>query len=267
MITTLMSIFTAIANAIRNRTGGSTLYLPDEMAAAILGIETKNDAVYQAKTATPSTSSQTITPDAGYDGLSSVTVGAMPSGSAGTPTATKGTVSNHSIAVTPKVTNTTGYIAGGTKTGTAVSVSADELVSGSQTITSNGTVDVTNLASVIVNVSGGGGKNVQGYHGMDYARATSYTATSVTLTVAVSGTYTVSWMGFRNTTSGTSGSQLYINNSAYGSGTTSFTSSYGQSVVLSNVELNAGDVLVVRARSRNTSYYMYVGNLIIEQTA
>ena len=75
---------------------------------------------------------------------------AVASGTAGTPTATKGTVSNHSVSVTPSVTNTTGYITGGTKSGTAVTVSASELVSGSQTITDNGTVNVTNLASVTV---------------------------------------------------------------------------------------------------------------------
>lgn len=69
---------------------------------------------------------------------------------AGTPTATKGSVSNHSVSVTPSVTNTTGYITGGTKSGTAVTVSASELVSGSQTLTANGTTDVTNLASVTV---------------------------------------------------------------------------------------------------------------------
>lgn len=79
------------------------------------------------------------------------------SGTAGTPTATKGTVSNHSISVTPSVTNTTGYITGSTKTGTAVTVSASELVSGSETKTQNGTYDVTNLAELVVNVSGGGG--------------------------------------------------------------------------------------------------------------
>ena len=103
----------------------------------------------------PTTSSQTITYDTGYDGLDSVQINAMPSGTAGTPTASKGTVSNHSISVTPSVTNTTGYITGSTKTGTAVTVSASELVSGSETKTANGTYDVTNLASLVVNVSGG----------------------------------------------------------------------------------------------------------------
>lgn len=76
----------------------------------------------------------------------------VPSGTAGTPTATKGTVSNHAVSVTPSVTNTTGFITGSTKTGTAVTVSASELVSGSQTLTSNGTTNVTNLASVTVAV-------------------------------------------------------------------------------------------------------------------
>lgn len=115
--------------------------------------------------------------------------------------------------------------------------------------------------------SGGGGMNVQYYMGADYVRATSYTATDVTLTVKASGTYKVSWMGWRSTSSGTSGSQLYINGSAYGSANTSFTGNYGQSITLTGVSLDAGDVLVVRARSRSTSYYMYVGNLVIEQTS
>lgn len=112
----------------------------------------------KTKTYTPTTSQQTesVQADEGYDGIDTVnvTVNAMPSGTAGTPSATKGTVSNHSVTVTPKVTNTTGYITGGTKTGTAVTVSASELVSGSQNITSNNTYDVTNLAQVVVNVSG-----------------------------------------------------------------------------------------------------------------
>ena len=83
------------------------------------------------------------------------------SGTAGTPTATKGAVSNHAVSVTPSVTNTTGYITGSTISGTAVSVSASELVSGTKSITENGTADVTNYASVDVNVSGGGSPVIQ----------------------------------------------------------------------------------------------------------
>lgn len=188
-------------------------------------------------------------------------------GTAGTPTATKGTVSNHSVSVTPSVTNTTGYITGGTKSGTAVSVSASELVSGSETKTANGTYDVTNLAELVVNVPTGGGstKNVQYYMGVDSVAAGSYTATDVSLTVSKTGTYKVSWIGWRSTSSGTSGSQLYIDGTAYGSANTTFTGTYGQAITLTGVSLTQGNVLVVRARSRNTSNYMYVGNLIIEE--
>ena len=76
------------------------------------------------------------------------------SGTAGTPTASKGAVSNNSVTVTPSVTNTEGYITGGTKTGAGVKVSASELVSGNKAITPSETaqsgIDVTNLKTVSV---------------------------------------------------------------------------------------------------------------------
>lgn len=132
----------------------------DTVFAYNSGGEVYNLPTQGATTITPSTSSQTAV-TAGKFTTGAVTVAAMPTGTAGTPTATKGTVSNHSVSVTPSVTNTSGYITGSTKTGTAVTVSASELVSGSQTITQNGTVDVTNLASVVVDVQGGGGSSAQ----------------------------------------------------------------------------------------------------------
>ena len=128
------------------------------------GIATEHyvyDAVPKNTTVTPTTSSQTIG-GANYMMEGAVTVSAMPSGTAGTPTATKGTVSNHSVSVTPSVTNQTGYITGSTKTGTAVSVAASELVSGNLPITQNGTgIDVTNYATVSVDVQGGGSSGMQ----------------------------------------------------------------------------------------------------------
>lgn len=98
-------------------------------------------------------SGATVTIPAGY--YASQVTKSVSSGTAGTPTATKGSVSNHSVSITPSVTNTSGYITGSTKTGTAVSVSASELVSGNKEITANGTnIDVADYATVSVNVAG-----------------------------------------------------------------------------------------------------------------
>ncbi len=138
----------------------TTIYLFDQNG---VNIDDAWSAIYQhfdspSRTYTPTTSQQTdtITYSQDYNGIEqvSVTVNAMPTGSAGTPTATKGSVSNHSVSVTPSVTNTTGYITGSTKTGTAVTVSASELVSGTYTVSASGTHDVTNYASASVAAGG-----------------------------------------------------------------------------------------------------------------
>lgn len=107
------------------------------------------------QTVTPSTSSQTVATQGKYM-TGNVTVTAMPTGTAGTPTATKGAVVNNSVTVTPSVINSAGYISGGTITGAGISVSANELVSGTLSVTQNGIADVTNYANIDVNVAVGG---------------------------------------------------------------------------------------------------------------
>lgn len=113
-------------------------------------------------------------------------------GTAGTPTATKGSVSNHAISVTPSVTNSTGYITGGTVNGTAVTVSASELVSGTYNVTSSGTKDVSNYASALVPAG-----TATAPSSISGTAATVTTGTNtLTLSKTVSVTPTVSAAGF-----------------------------------------------------------------------
>ena len=158
----------------------SNMTLPTSAAASATSGYTSKATISR------STSDQYINIPTGYNTAGAYyKVSAVANGTEGTPTATKGTVSNHSISVTPSVTNTAGYISGSTKTGTAVTVSASELVSGSETKTQNGTYDVTTLAQLIVNVSGGGSS------GLTYETGT-YTPTSdiAQPTISFTGSHT-----------------------------------------------------------------------------
>ena len=105
------------------------------------------------KNPTPTVSGSIVTIPTGY--YSQQTTASVASGTAGVPTVTKGTVVNNEISVTPTVTNTEGYIIGSTLTGTSVTISASELVSGNLSITSNNTYDVINYESVTVNIPTG----------------------------------------------------------------------------------------------------------------
>lgn len=186
-------LITATASASQSITPSvSAGYVSSGTAGTITvsGSNTSQLSTQAAATITPSTSQQTAVAAGKYT-TGNVVVSAMPSGTAGTPTATKGTVSNHAITVTPSVTNTTGYITGGTKTGTGVSVSASELVSGNLAITSNGDdIDCSNYSTVSVNVSGGGSSytpiSVGSFEVTANITSTSVTTITTSLTIDTS---------------------------------------------------------------------------------
>lgn len=160
-------------------------------------------------------------------------------------------------------TNVTGIKATDDQSGTKVYIRPQ----GTKSITQNGTgIDVTEYASVDVSVSGSGSsKNTQVVKGT--TRTTSATATAIgeEMTVSKTGIYDVYWTAFRSTTSTayTYGTQLYIDNVAYGTENTTW-SYHIQDNHLSNVSLTANQKIRVRGRnSRNSTYYIYAPVLVI----
>lgn len=252
---------TAQSEAVTADTGYDGLDEVDVTVAAVSSTYVGSGITRRSST-DMTASGATVTAPAGF--YSSSASKSVTSGSAGTPTATKGTVSNHSVSVTPSVTNTTGYITGSTKTGTAVTVSASKLVSGSETKTENGTYDVTNLASLVVNVSGGSSKNVQIHQSTTRTNSSSLTKANGDLTVSKTGTYDIYWSAGRSNTSTsyTWGSRLYVDGSGYGTENTSWSNNV-QNNHLTNVSLTANQKLSVYTRGRSGSYYVFAPLLVI----
>lgn len=140
---------------------------------------------------------------------------------------------------------------------TDTTATASDVASGKYFYTADGTkTQGTN--------SGGGGssKNAQTAQSTTRATSTAYTEL-ISLTCSKTGTYHVYWTTFRTSTSGTWGSQLYINDEAYGSAQTGSWSNNIQNIHLTSVSLTKDDEVAVRVRTRGNSYYGYVGTLTI----
>lgn len=138
-------------------------------------------------------------------------------------------------------------------------------VEGSETKTANGTYDVTNLAELVVNVSGGSSKNAQVVQGTTRTTSSTLTAIGAELTVSKTGTYDIYWTAFRSSTSSsyTFGTQLYVDGSAHGTQNTTW-SNHVQNNHLTSVSLTANQKLRVYGReSRGSSYYIYAPMLVI----
>lgn len=137
-------------------------------------------------------------------------------------------------------------------------------------ITANGTYSASDdsadgYSEVTVNVpSGGTSKNVQTAQTTDRRNNTALGSVA-SLTCSTAGTYDVYWACSRSSTSGTWGSQLYINGTAYGTENTTWNNNV-QTNHLTGVTIPANATVAVYGRSRS-GYYIYVPQLTIEQTA
>ena len=189
---------TSIADEIRSKSGVSEeLTYPSEFITAIESIasavvisDSQDTAggiirtmtptdVFEAKTSSDLVSQENIiTAPAGYYAENAT----IDIGNANvTVSATKGTVQSNAIVITPSgLVSPGGWIDSKSIEGDPVVVSASELVSGTLSITENGTKDVKNYASVNVNVSGGGGGGAA--TGTFKASTTTYTGN---LTVSI----------------------------------------------------------------------------------
>lgn len=178
---------------------------------------------YQSKTVTPTTSQQIVTPDSGYDALEQVTVNRIPSE----------------------------YI----------------IPTGNLPITANGNnINVSQYATVSVNVpTSGTTKNTQVVQGTTRTTSSTMTAIGAEMTVSKTGTYDIYWSAFRSNTSSsyTYATQLYVDNTAYGSENATW-SNHCQNNHLTSVSLTANQKIRVRGRnSRGSSYYIYAPMLVI----
>ena len=294
LVTTVPSNHSQIMNITQNG-----IYLPIDFVKEVdvnipimtLPSSTSSTSSGTSKaTITPSTSAQYLNVPTGYNGTAQYyTIGAMssmtlPSSASGSSSGTsKATISPSTSA--QYINIPTGY----NETAQYYTVSAmpSMTLPSASSATSSGTSKATitpGSSTQYINIptgynstaqyytisaasGGGSSKNIQVANEYKSRTANSYGDTGLTLTVGKTGTYTISWVAWRGSSSGTMGTNLHINGTAEASNHQTFTGTYGQFVSLTNQSLSKDDVLTLYATSGNNSRTIYVANLtIVEET-
>lgn len=128
----LTAFLTGIADALRAKKGTTELINPQDFESEITSITSSTTTLQKNKTITPTKSDQTIRADAGYDGLESVIVEAIPSKYIDT---TSGTATGADI-----LKGKTAYAKGALITGTLTASSITIAVNGTTSSETTGTL-------------------------------------------------------------------------------------------------------------------------------
>lgn len=243
-------------------------YYPSSASASVSSGSATAPASISGSSATVSTGTNTLTLSKTVSVTPSVTAGYVSSGTAGNSSVSlsASVTTKGAATIAPSTSNQTiasGTYLTGTQTIAAVTttnLTAANIVSG-VTVKVGYSGDDDCVASVTGTASGSS-KNAQAHEST--TRATSSTYTSVnSFTCTKAGTYTVYYSCMRSSTSGTSGSQLYINGTAYGTADTANWSNHVQNKTVTGVSIGANQTVAVYARSRGSNYYAYVPLLTI----
>lgn len=278
--------YSNIAASIRRKNGESTLYKPSEMSAAIDALNVSGVINLQNKTVNPTTSSQQVSADSGYDGLDTVTVTAIQTeekttSSNGEVTPTSGkyltkvtvnvpsSVNNQNKTVTPtesrqNIVADSGYTGLGLVTVNAIP-SQYIVPTGTLEVTENGTYDVTEYADVDVDVSSGSTINNQNKtvspteSQQQVTYDSGYTGLGTVTVNAISSTYVGSGIDRRDDTDLTvSGRTVTVPSGYYETQASKSISSGGVSPVASKGDVTNNSI-TVKSYADTTSGFIGTG--------
>lgn len=225
---------TNIADAIRTKTGDSSSIMVQDMASKISEIKVGSEPTLQNKTVTPTTSSQTVAADSGYDGLSQVTVNAIPN------TYVKPTATKTATTYTPTTSNQT--------------IAAGTYCSGAQTIKGDSNLKAENIKS---------GVSIFGVSGT-HSGSGGASVDTCTVTIDMSDASTGS-TGSQNVYIDNFAFMTYENN-AYGMYANIEYSSYGKTLTVENVVCDSVFYFSYTESINQTSHQWTASNGVVLQS-
>lgn len=196
-----------------------------------VNVPTSSSPNLQTKSVSPSTAEQTITPDSGYDGLSQVTVNAMPTAALGTLTISMDIAGKITAKVEQAVA---GYVEAGSRSATKQlttkeaatitpgtsdqTIARGQYLTGAQTVKGDANLVAGNIKSGVSIFGVAGSFEGSGGGGSGDNNCEAYHITSTSDTISFKGSGTVKVWGYGYKSGGYTGTQYSFVGDGYYSG-------------------------------------------------